>query len=240
MFKRAQTSAPRVYLYSKHPFVVQMIRKVVSADDSVDFVGLVSTVGATTNCGVGRILLIDACSTGEWREFARRWQAAGGRTVLLVAPTVAPRESELEIVYLGVHGVLPLSADIETKLLPAIHSVAQDKLWMSNETVDELVRQARSLSGHLCVDDFTAREQQVLTLLLNGFSNKKIAQTLSISERTTKFHVSNMLRKANVGTRRDLMVKANNEGSGGKLSLAPYEPPSEAPVPELRAKAHSA
>jgi DNA-binding NarL/FixJ family response regulator len=164
--------------------------------------------------------------------------------VLLVAPSAPSPENELEIVYLGVHGVLPLSADIDTKLMPAIHSVAQNKLWMSNETVDELVRQARSLSGHLSVDDFTAREHQVVTLLLKSFSNKKIAETLSISERTTKFHVSNILRKANVGTRRDLMLKANYEGSSGSLSLSPSHSPTKTPMRNqengLRAKAHGA
>lgn len=239
--KHPHTSAPRVYLHSKHPFVLQMIRKVVSADQSVDFVGLVSTVGATAKSDVSRILLIDACSTNEWREFARRWQAAGGRTMLLVASSVAAREIELEIVYLGVHGVLPLSADIDTKLMPAIHSVAQDKLWMSDETVDKLVRQARALSGPLAVDGFTVREHQVLTLLLKGFPNKQIAQTLSISERTIKFHVSNILRKENVDTRRDLIVKANNGACGGKCSSVPSDTASQPSLGEegtrLRVKA---
>jgi len=218
-----------------------MIRKVVAADGGLEFVGLVSHIGAKVGSDVSRILLLDACSTKEWREFARRWQAEGGRTVLLVAPNSA-RDSELEIVYLGVHGVLPLSTNIDTELIPAIHSVAQDKLWMSNHTLDELVRQARVLSGPLSVEDLTTREHQVVTLLLKGFSNKQIAQTLSISERTIKFHVSNILRKANVSTRRDLMVKAANGGFNGS-STYPAESSDQVPLQGqgngLRAKAHT-
>jgi DNA-binding CsgD family transcriptional regulator len=50
------------------------------------------------------------------------------------------------------------------------------------------------------------RETQVLDLLLDNQSNKEIAVKLNISERTVKFHVSNVLTKFGVHRRADLIL----------------------------------
>jgi DNA-binding CsgD family transcriptional regulator len=59
----------------------------------------------------------------------------------------------------------------------------------------------RSLSARWQV---TERESDVLQLLASGARNKAIAQSLSISENTVKFHVANLLRKAGVSNRAEL------------------------------------
>jgi DNA-binding CsgD family transcriptional regulator len=48
------------------------------------------------------------------------------------------------------------------------------------------------------------RERDVLRLVASGSRNRDIATTLSISENTVKFHVSNLLRKAGARTRAEL------------------------------------
>jgi DNA-binding CsgD family transcriptional regulator len=52
------------------------------------------------------------------------------------------------------------------------------------------------------------REQEVLASLLQNLSNKEIAVRLNISERTVKFHVSNLLSKFSVQRRADLLVQS--------------------------------
>ncbi|NIR96415.1 MAG: helix-turn-helix transcriptional regulator [Gammaproteobacteria bacterium] len=47
----------------------------------------------------------------------------------------------------------------------------------------------------------TAREREVLQWLAKGKSSWDISMILHISERTVKFHVSNILHKLNAGTR---------------------------------------
>jgi DNA-binding NarL/FixJ family response regulator len=51
----------------------------------------------------------------------------------------------------------------------------------------------------------TARESQILESVLWGRSNKEIASNLAISERTVKFHVSNILSKTGAERRRELV-----------------------------------
>jgi DNA-binding NarL/FixJ family response regulator len=52
----------------------------------------------------------------------------------------------------------------------------------------------------------TTREQEVFDLVVKGKSNKEIAKGLVISERTAKFHVSNLLAKYDVEGRGELVV----------------------------------
>lgn len=58
----------------------------------------------------------------------------------------------------------------------------------------------------------TAREQEVLELLAGGFSNRRIARRLGISEHTAKFHVNGILVKLGAGTRTEAVVIAARRG----------------------------
>ncbi|MEE4957617.1 LuxR C-terminal-related transcriptional regulator [Pseudomonas alliivorans] len=53
----------------------------------------------------------------------------------------------------------------------------------------------------------TLREQEVLELLLQGRTNKEIAQQLCISGYTVRDHVSSLLRKNQARTRAELMAR---------------------------------
>jgi DNA-binding NarL/FixJ family response regulator len=61
------------------------------------------------------------------------------------------------------------------------------------EARTELVR--RSVSKDKSLDALTPRELEVLELLTKGQSNKDIAQTLIVAEKTVKTHVSSILSK---------------------------------------------
>jgi DNA-binding NarL/FixJ family response regulator len=54
--------------------------------------------------------------------------------------------------------------------------------------------------------DLSRREQEVLNSLLENLANKEIGNKLNISERTVKFHVSNLLSKFGVRRRADLIL----------------------------------
>jgi DNA-binding CsgD family transcriptional regulator len=48
------------------------------------------------------------------------------------------------------------------------------------------------------------REYEVLSLVVSGTRNRAIAEALSISENTVKFHVANLLKKMGATTRGEL------------------------------------
>ena len=66
------------------------------------------------------------------------------------------------------------------------------------------------------VDQLTNREREVVKLLLQGKSNKLIALSLGISDRTVEFHLKNVYSKFQVSSRIELILKLGN-ATGGKL-----------------------
>lgn len=61
-------------------------------------------------------------------------------------------------------------------------------------------------------DDLTPRELQVLQLLAEGLPNKQIAQKLTISANTVKFHINAILSKLDAQSRTEAVVKATRAG----------------------------
>lgn len=53
----------------------------------------------------------------------------------------------------------------------------------------------------------TPREREIFSLLAQGLSNQQISRQLFITERTVKYHVSNVLRKVNVASRTEAAIK---------------------------------
>jgi DNA-binding NarL/FixJ family response regulator len=60
----------------------------------------------------------------------------------------------------------------------------------------------------------TAREQEVLKLIARGMSNKEIAHSLSITEKTVKTHVSHVLDKLGLSDRTQAAIYAVKRGLG--------------------------
>jgi DNA-binding NarL/FixJ family response regulator len=72
--------------------------------------------------------------------------------------------------------------------------------------VDRATKSSRSTSPALA--QFTARETEVLKLLVAARSNREIARTLGIEERTVKAHVAKLMRKVGVENRIALSIYA--------------------------------
>jgi len=64
------------------------------------------------------------------------------------------------------------------------------------------------------------RETQILRCLLNGNSNKMIANHLGITEATVKVHLKSLLRKINASNRTQAAIWAMNNGVGDEASAS--------------------
>jgi DNA-binding CsgD family transcriptional regulator len=67
-------------------------------------------------------------------------------------------------------------------------------------------------AGDVAGWDLAARELEVLQHLVAGKRNRTIASTLGISENTVKFHVRNLFRKLDVGSRTEAIALAHSHG----------------------------
>ncbi|HZM90922.1 MAG TPA: response regulator transcription factor [Blastocatellia bacterium] len=71
---------------------------------------------------------------------------------------------------------------------------------------------AHRLAERMPRSELTARELEVLKLIVKGMSNKEIASTLRITEGTVKIHVNNLLAKLGVSDRTKAATTALQRG----------------------------
>ena len=84
------------------------------------------------------------------------------------------------------------------ELCRAIKAAAAGQVQLSPKAAARLMREVRAPESP---ESLTERETEVLRLLAQGQSNKEIAHTLTIGEKTVKTHVSNVLGKLGVQSR---------------------------------------
>ena len=71
---------------------------------------------------------------------------------------------------------------------------------------------ADKLAERMATTELTAREMEVLELIVRGNSNKEIGATLNISEATVKSHINNLLSKLGVTDRTQAATTALQRG----------------------------
>ena len=97
-------------------------------------------------------------------------------------------------------------------VVEAIRTVMQGGVWFSKPIVEKLSRLA---SGKALLDEksaLTKRELEVLKLVAEGYTNIQIGETLSISERTVRFHMEKILAKLGVSNRTQTVAVATQRG----------------------------
>ena len=72
--------------------------------------------------------------------------------------------------------------------------------------------QTGSLDHRPPANVLTARERDVLRLLVDGLSNDEIARSLSVSEATVKKHLGRVMTKLHVNTRVEVAVYSVRQG----------------------------
>lgn len=110
------------------------------------------------------------------------------------------------------------------EIVEAIKVVSNGGSYLHPKVTKNLVAEFRRLSEHENKGNFhqteirrpfhllTKRECEVLQLLTDGQSNRTIGETLYISEKTVKNHVSSILQKMNVNDRTQAVVTAIKNG----------------------------
>ncbi|HAR46679.1 MAG: hypothetical protein A2072_00895 [Nitrospirae bacterium GWC1_57_7] len=68
------------------------------------------------------------------------------------------------------------------------------------------------MNSDAAMDRLTGREQEVLRSVTLGRTSRGTAESLGISERTVKFHMSNILRKLKAGNRAQAVAMAMEQG----------------------------
>jgi NarL family two-component system response regulator LiaR len=106
-----------------------------------------------------------------------------------------------------------LLKDVEpTGLEAAIRLVHEGEALLDPQVTARVMKQVAHPVPGGDLASLTPREREVLGLLARGLSNRELAETLVVSEKTVKTHVSNILMKLGVHDRTQAALLAVREG----------------------------
>ncbi len=129
-------------------------------------------------------------------------------TEVIALTSVLEDDKVIAAVRAGAIGYLLKTTNAD-ELGRAIKAAAAGQVQLSPEAASRLMREVRTPESP---ETLTERELEVLRLLGRGQSNKEIAQTLKIGEKTVKTHVSNILAKLGVQSRTQAALYATRIG----------------------------
>jgi two-component system, NarL family, response regulator LiaR len=140
--------------------------------------------------------------------------------VRIVVLTSADMEGEvLTAIQAGALGYLAKTSQRQD-FLTAIREVFHGEAWLPPRLTRKLLAHLQTPPAGAGTADFlTGRESEVMSLLARGWSNRRIARELEISEVTVRTHVSHILGKLGVSNRVEAALHALRSG------LAHPEPP---------------
>jgi DNA-binding NarL/FixJ family response regulator len=200
----------RVLIADDHAVVRRGLRTFLELQDDIDVVGEASDGETCVTAAVELspdVILLDLLMPGVGGvEALGRLHEAGSTARVLVITSFTDPAVSVPAVRAGAAGVI--FKDVEPRdLANAIRSVHGGHTLLQPDVAAALMAPDPAAASPL-----TAREHDVLAEITRGRSNREIARALSLSEKTVKTHVSNVLMKLGVADRTQAALLAVRRG----------------------------
>ena len=138
--------------------------------------------------------------------------------IVMLSGSVNPKIMRL-VLEQGASGFLTKSG-MSDDLLNVIRRVLEGEIFTPPELLNAMeAPQADEFPAPAAMFVLTTRQEEVLYLLMDGYSNKDISRNLELSEETVKSHVSAILRGFSVQTRIQAVIAASSHGYVKPLPL---------------------
>ena len=200
----------KVLVVDDHPLIREALRNVLAELDaqselleSADSAGALRT--AATHPDIDLVLLDlnlpDAQGFTTLEELRRRRPA----TALVVCSAQHDHQHVARAIALGAAGYIPKSTSHDI-MVNALRLVCSGGMYLPPEVL------LAANPGGGAAPQLTRRETEVLALMLEGKSNKRIARELDMAEATVKAHVSRALAKLGATNRVQAAMLVHDAG----------------------------
>ena len=211
----AEPAGIRVFLADDHPVVRQGLRTFLESRPGIEVVGEAGDGDAVVTEAVRLrpdVVLMDLVMPGGGGIAAiRRIREGAPGTRVVVLTSFASDDQVIPAVQAGAAGYL--LKDVEPSgLEAAIRLVHEGEALLDPQIAGRVMEQVAHPPPAGDIASLTPREREVLELLGRGLSNRQLAETLVVSEKTVKTHVSNILMKLGVHDRTQAALLAVRAG----------------------------
>lgn len=157
------------------------------------------------------MVMLGLHNLSESFDLLARLKAAQPHLKMIVMGAESDEDTIISAIAAGAKGYLEERATPE-QVIMCIDVVASGSIWAPRKVLSAFVDRILNPADNKPVQrhnlTFTKREEEVLQLLQAARSNREIARTMGIEERTVKSYVAKLIRKAGVENRIALSVRA--------------------------------
>jgi DNA-binding NarL/FixJ family response regulator len=200
----------RLLLSSDSRLLREALEAALADDSDLEIVGSVAaegTIAATERCAPN-VVLLDLVGSADRLPILIELRASyPGIEVVALAGTRGDGQA-VSAIRAGALAYVHRSDGLDA-LRRSVHAAATGQVLLSPEAAARLVREVRPPSD---VEVLTDRESEVLELVARGRSNREIASSLGVTEKTVKTHVSHVLAKLHVDSRTQAALHAVRTG----------------------------
>ncbi|MFL5790223.1 MAG: response regulator [Actinomycetota bacterium] len=203
----------RVAVADDHRVVRVGLEQLLATFDDVELVGAADGGEAAVEQVIKQkpdVLLLDLSMPDvDGIEVTRRVAAASPTTRVVLFTSFSDREQIVQALDAGAIGYLLKDAEPEA-IHEALRAAARGESPLAPKAAAELLAsRAERPIGDV---ELTARERDVLQLVIAGDANKQIARKLGISEKTVKGHLTNLFQRIGVQDRTQAALWAERNG----------------------------
>ncbi|MEM8530673.1 MAG: response regulator transcription factor [Chloroflexota bacterium] len=201
-----------VLMVDDHRLVRQGLQDFLELQDDLEIVGEASSGEEGVQLAqdvLPDVVLMDLVLPGiDGVEATRRIKAVSPSTQIIVLTSFTDDDKVFPAIKAG--AISYLLKDVQPEeLARAIRAAQRNEAVLHPEVAAKLMQEFNvPRPADNPVEQLTERELEVLRLIARGKSNKEIADTLIISEKTVKTHVSNILSKLHLADRTQAAIYA--------------------------------
>lgn len=204
----------KVLLVDDHTLLRQGLRKLLELEHSIEVVGEAENGKEALEKAKELnpdVVLLDINMPGmNGVEATSFLKESHPETKIIILTIHKDDEYIFEAVKAGASGYLLKDVDTQD-LVRAVETAFKGESIIDPAIASKLLHEFSRISkGNVETlhDCLTEREREILRLLVQGLSNRDVAEKLFISEKTVKNHISNIFRKLEVTDRTQAVVKA--------------------------------
>lgn len=191
-----------VALVDDHPLFRGGVRETLAAELDINVVGEAATAADAVRLVRATspdVLLLDLGIPGGGLAAADQINRLCPTTRIVILTASEHEDDVAAALRLGVNAFVVKGVS-GPELVRVVRSVAEGEVYVSPHLAASMLmhesdRARRQQSAANSIDSLTEREEQVLELVADAYSNKEIAARLSISEKTVKHHMTNIMEK---------------------------------------------
>ena len=200
-------------LVDDHPLMIEGIVALLSRVQGFEVLSTGSKAKDITDISLRfhpDVIIVDLSMAGDVYEAIATSIKVSPNTKIVAFTAATGVDSAIRALDAGASGYV-LKGSGAQELIQAVDSVRHGETYITRSFANQVIAGLRNASLRRVAAEavrFSIREDQIVRLLLRGFTNKAIAASLKISEKTVKNYMTVLMQKLNARNRLEVVIAA--------------------------------